>query len=154
MGTGEAIKNVFQSMKIDKKLFVINGDTFYNFKLNWNSIEKQLKFYQNIIWISERSDSSRYGNIKLRNGKIIEFGEKKGTNKSLVNAGCYLFSSSAFHLKTTTKFSLEKKFLPKLVENNNLGFIIISNDSFYDFGTIESFDKVDNTQLEWLKAND
>lgn len=144
LGTGGAVKKAKRLIK-SNPFFVMNGDTFSEF-----SAFNLLKFHKRkealISMVLTKSSSSRdYGEIKLdKSLKIICFIEKnKSAEKKLVNAGVYIFSKKVFdYMPRKRKFSLERDFFPRMIDNKFYGYII--KGTFIDIGTPERYEKAKN----------
>lgn len=131
LGTGGAI---YHSLKFinNKKILVINGDTFFNFNLK-TFIKKNIKSKNSIIVCRKSILSRRYGNIEIdQNNFIKSFIEKKKINKkSIINGGYYFFKRPDL-LKIKHYFSFEK-FLQENFKKIHIK-CFLSSAKFIDIG--------------------
>lgn len=134
LGTGGAIKNVLKNKKISDPFFVINGDTYFNFKIE-SLIKKNLKNYnkKSIILLKSDEKEKRYDQFKILNNKITFNKNNKNRTKSYINSGLYLFYKKDISIKKKI-FSLEKELLPLLISKNRLDFYINKSKVFFDIG--------------------
>lgn len=141
LGTGGAIKYAIETTKISSPFYVINGDTFSNIDLNKMMIEFLKSKYHAMIGISKVNDSSRFGAIAQKNGKILSFNEKKNGFNNWINNGHYIFTKEVFD-SYNGKFSLEEDFFPKLIIKETLGSFAVNNDDFIDMGIPDDYNKI------------
>ena len=136
MGTGGAIKNLLKNKRISDPFFVINGDTFFNFKIK-NLIKKNLinRNKKSIILIKSDEKEKRYDQFKILNNKITFCKNNKNKNKTnlYINILIYLFYKKDIFNKKKI-FSLEKELLPLLISKNRLDFYINKSKVFFDIG--------------------
>ena len=134
MGTGGAIKNLLKNKRISDPFFVINGDTFFNFKIK-NLIKKNLKNRnkKSIILIKSDEKEKRYDQFKILNNKITFSKINKNKTNLYINSGLYLFYKKDIIIKKKI-FSLEKELLPLLISKNRLDFYINKSKVFFDIG--------------------
>jgi D-glycero-alpha-D-manno-heptose 1-phosphate guanylyltransferase len=141
LGTGGAVKNA-EDFASDPSL-LINGDTFFD-----GDVHRLLQFHREksaevTLSLLPVRDVSRYGSVTVnREGLITGFLEKhEGTaGHGLVNAGFSLISRDFIRsLPADRAFSMEREILPKLADSGRM-FGLISERSFFDIGTPESYD--------------
>jgi D-glycero-alpha-D-manno-heptose 1-phosphate guanylyltransferase len=143
LGTGGAIKRAMETFQ-DDNFFVINGDTFFNIRLK-EMAEAQLK-NQAIMCMALKpmKQFERYGNVKLRNGKILGFEEKKFTKDGFINGGVYMLNREICKFfPRKERFSFEKDVLEKHINELNI-FPYISDTSFIDIGIPEDYFSIEN----------
>lgn len=134
LGTGGAILFALSKINHSQPVFVINGDTFV--KLNYNAMYQ--KHSQNnaklTIALCPRTDCSRYGEVKIKEDKIISFEHLGKAQPGLINAGIYLLNHEIFNdFVPSQKFSFEKDFLyPKVATLQPHYFV--SENYFIDIG--------------------
>ena len=156
LGTWGAILNAKQFIR-ESKFFVMNGDTFNDLDLI-----SGLKFFSKkrctvLTFGSEvkLKDDNDYGNIQINEkNQVLDFLEKPKIKNNFCkfrNSGIYLFNSEILNkLSGFKKSSLEKDILPILIKEK---LVMIYNESvnFYDFGTLERFEKFMNFEInKWL----
>ncbi|MGD0335705.1 MAG: nucleotidyltransferase family protein [Candidatus Omnitrophota bacterium] len=138
LGTGGAIRDS-QGLVKTSSLLVMNGDCFCPINLNnFVGFHEHNKALLSIA-VTETDNPADYGSILLdKDNKIIRFGEKDNSAKSLINTGMYLFKKDVLSLiPNKTPCSLEYDFFPNLVGKDFYGFII--QEPFIDIGTPERF---------------
>ena len=134
LGTGGAIRLAL-SMVESERVFVLNGDTFFDVSLS--KMEKESA--DTVIAIKPMRDFDRYGTVLLQNNKIIAFQEKKRMKEGLINGGIYLLNKNTLnHFYLELNFSFEKEFLEK--ELGRL-FAFVSDTYFIDIGIPEDYEK-------------
>tara|TARA_B100000902_G_C27316319_1_gene921554 strand:+ start:772 stop:1482 length:711 start_codon:yes stop_codon:yes gene_type:complete len=134
LGTGGAIKGVLNNKKISDPFFVINGDTYFNFKIE-NLIKKNFNNYskKSIILLKSDEKEKRYDQFKILRNKKISMNKKIKNNKIYINSGLYLFYKKDIISKKKI-FSLEKELIPLLISKNRLDFYINKSKIFFDIG--------------------
>ena len=140
LGTGGAIKKAFEL--VDDLAYVLNGDTFFDVNLiDLNTFYADSKS-DIALSLKELADFDRYGTVQLDNsGRIIEFSEKKFSEKGLINGGVYLMGKEIFsRIATPEKFSFEKDVLEKYVGQLNFTGKIFDG-YFIDIGIPEDYQK-------------
>jgi len=132
LGTGGAIKNTLKKNKISNPFFVVNGDTFFNFKVSEILRKRKKNKKKPIILLKKDEKGKRYDQFKIENKKLIL---STPTNKSnnLISTGFYLFYKENFKIKKK-KFSIEKDIIPNLVNKKKLDYKISKSRAFFDIG--------------------
>ncbi len=147
LGTGGAIKYVFDKIEIKKPVFILNGDTFI--KLNYQAMFDQFQQTQSQFSMALRSveNCSRYGKVIIEKQKVIQFQEKGIASPGYINAGVYLINPEWFsQFQLPKKFSFENEFLfPFLHQVKPTAFI--AEDYFIDIGIPEDYARA---QIELL----
>lgn len=135
LGTGGAVKNIFLNTNIEN-LMVFNGDSYCDFDLKLLINEFLIK-RRNTILLCKVKRSERFGNVTFDvSNKITNFLEKKKISRGYINAGIYILDNKIVEIKKK-KFSIEKEFFEKC--NIYEFYAFLSNDSFIDIGTPESY---------------
>ena len=135
LGTGGCVKKAME-LSEDNFVFVINGDTF--FKINYKEMAKTNKIS---IACRKMFNFDRYGEVKIKNGIIQAFEEKKHVDEGYINGGIYYLPSDIFtryHLDK--KFSMEKDFFEVYMKELNI-YAYKSYDYFIDIGIPEDYYK-------------
>ena len=147
LGTGGAVKLAMKKMT-GKYVYVLNGDTFFDFDID--AVEKQwATFERPIIIAAHVKDTSRFGRLDIRAGKIVSFSEKTLNGPGYINAGCYVLKKLQLEDSAVPEiFSLETEYLEAKVE---AGFfdVVICSGIFTDIGTPDDFQ---NAQLLFPKS--
>ena len=141
LGTGGALGNAIPLMR-SKHILVMNGDSYINTDIakyiNWFDKNQ----YSASILLTRVSNPTRYGCVVLReDGRIVQFNEKgKNANSGWINAGVYLYKRVVLEtLPGNSVFSLERDFLPNLIEKGVFGYQ--TSGRFIDIGIPESYRK-------------
>tara|TARA_B100000989_G_C19490034_1_gene449330 strand:- start:173 stop:880 length:708 start_codon:yes stop_codon:yes gene_type:complete len=139
MGTGGAIANVIQEQDLSGTVLVTNADTWLNDGIN--DIKKNN--HSSVIGVIEVSDIRRYGSVSLNSkNQIVDFIEKQTDKQNpasgIINAGLYKLSTNLFKDYVGSKFSLEEKIFPKLLQKKKL-FAQKLNGVFFDIGLPEDY---------------
>lgn len=130
LGTGGAIMNAMQQMKLQEAV-VVNGDTFFGGDLS----DMLVPLRQNELCrmaIVEVSDRSRYGGIDIRdskNGLVHGFFEKGVSGPGWINAGYYRLHVNCFDGFIGEEFfSFEQGILPTLVSRQQVSYTKLRGD--------------------------
>lgn len=143
LGTGGSIKHAISQLNLSENeaILVFNGDTYSKPDLNM-----MIQSCENNISIlgSYQIDCNRYGVLKNKKNKIINFSEKKiGIKNSYINAGCYYFKNlSFFNNIQNNAFAIEDKFKDYLLSSSI--DIFRYNDIFIDIGIPQDYKKMIN----------
>jgi len=130
LGTGGAIKKAGKNIT-EKSFIVINGDIITNINL-----KKILTKPNTIAAIELRT---KYGTMKIKNNKIIQFNEKISVENIWMNPGIYHLSTDIIKI-LPTKGSLEDIIFPKLAKKNLLRTVKFKNALWH---SIDSYKDID-----------
>jgi D-glycero-alpha-D-manno-heptose 1-phosphate guanylyltransferase len=146
LGTGGATKLALENCKEDH-IYLINGDTYLDFE--HKKIEKLWKESRcPIIVCKFIKNVSRYGTVKVVDGRIKSFEEKTFIKKGFVNTGLYVFKKNQFlNFKMKPSFSLEKDFLVSAVKND-IFKCFLSKRNFIDIGIPKDYFKAANLFMQ------
>jgi NDP-sugar pyrophosphorylase family protein len=141
LGTGGAVKYAMPLIET-RGILVMNGDSFIDIDLNdFLSWHLEKKFDVSIV-LSEVSDVSRYGAVKINNNQVItDFEEKSIENRpGWVNAGIYLFLRKLIEesIQSDVFYSLEESLIPILLKRIPIGGYCCKS-KLIDIGTPESY---------------
>lgn len=138
LGTGGAIKLALEKVE-SKMALVVNGDTFVAIDLE-ELLKTKGESDSPIIVTRFVSDVSRYGAVKVEEGRISAFSEKHSSGPGLINAGIYLLPKNHFfELNLGEKFSLENDFLPSDVSKQTY-LNHTTTGEFIDIGTPSDYE--------------
>jgi len=104
--TGGAIKKALCLCR-DDRVFVVNGDTFFDADLN-AMLEEETPI---VVAVKRLEKFSRYGTVHVSDGRITGFTEKCPCEEGLINGGVYLISRTLLEDIPKEKFSLETEVL-------------------------------------------
>ena len=141
LGTGGAVKYAVPLIETSH-ILLMNGDSFIDVDLSDFLVWHFDKKFDISIVLSEVSDVSRYGAVKINDSQIItDFIEKSTENKpGWVNAGIYLLSRELIDesIEPNAFFSLEKKLMPLILKKIPIGGYCCKS-KLIDIGTPESY---------------
>ena len=136
LGTGGALKSACYPIK-EKKILVMNGDTYLHFDL-----QALAKFHQEkkaqVSMVVAMTSATESGIVTInQQSEVLDFRRAENASTALVNCGVYVMERDFFikHTENLSVFSLENDFLEKLGTNQLYAFINSSN--FFDIGTPE-----------------
>ena len=135
LGTGGAIKKAGKMIN-EKSFFVINGDTITNINLH-----ELTKKPNSIATIELRTN---FGVLETKDGKIIQFREKKEISDLWMNAGIYYLQKDILQ-DLPDKGDIEKTVFPDYAKNGKLNMIKFKNVKWY---SIDSFKDMEECALE------
>ena len=141
LGTGGGIREALKYCH-GKKVFVINGDTFFPVDLNAFSFDAPIT-----VALKPMREFERYGAVDVSSGVITGFREKAYCREGLINGGIYALNNldlSGF----PEKFSFEKEVLEPLKYRTEG---IIQDCYFLDIGIPEDYGKA-QTELPEYRA--
>ena len=137
-GMGGAIAKALTFTE-SEHILVLNGDSFIKFQLQDICLPQAEN--QSLLVLKEMHNVDRYGSVLLDNNIITAFEEKQYKETALINAGIYILNRNIFNNKSLPeKFSFEKDFLEKEVENKTLLGKVI-NAYFIDIGIPEDYSR-------------
>lgn len=137
LGTGGAIKKALSFCE-DKKIYIINGDTFFDVNLQELNLQNSSKI---VLSLKAMQDFDRYGCVQTnKEGFVTAFNEKEYRKAGNINGGIYLVSKDVFD-----NFELEEKFSFEEFMQSNFNNLNISSkvfDSYFiDIGIPEDYEK-------------
>jgi len=140
LGTGGGLRKSLSLAKTSP-VFVFNGDTFL--KVNYrNMAQAHAASNANItLALKQVDDTSRYGAVEIKEGRIVQFLEKGSHGPGWINSGVYLLSRNIFdEYDLPEAFSLERDFLQPLVVNLKPASYLTTG-YFIDIGVPEEYQK-------------
>jgi D-glycero-alpha-D-manno-heptose 1-phosphate guanylyltransferase len=100
------------------------------------------------IAVKEMTNFDRYGNVKIRNGIVSSFEEKRFIETGFINGGIYLINKLLLKsFPEEDKFSFEQGFMEKSVSKLNI-HAFQSDGYFIDIGIPEDYEKAQNELLD------
>lgn len=140
LGTGGGISQALKMIETDE-VFILNGDTFLTLDYQGMLSFHREKHADITMALMPLEDTSRYGNVCLRDDRIICFEEKGKAGPGLINAGIYLLNCKIIKSQNLPeKFSFERDFLTKRLNEIEL-FGYASNTFFIDIGVPEDYQR-------------
>lgn len=142
LGTGGCVKQAFQYID-EEYAFVLNGDTM--FKIDYLAMAKMNSLS---IACKKMENFNRYGEVKINDGIVSFFEEKKQVSIGYINGGIYYIPKKIFNkYPLATSFSMENDFFaPYLNELKIKAFM--SDGYFIDIGIPSDYNKA---QKDFLK---
>jgi len=141
LGTGGAISLALENSKlVNNEIFILNGDTFFEFNPAKYTDLMKSKDADIILGLKQIKNPHRYGTVELdADNKIIKFLEKRKIEEGLINCGVYLIKKEFLNkFKLNNKYSFENDFLELYLDKLN-AFGIIENGYFIDIGVERDF---------------
>lgn len=148
LGTAGAIKKA--EKYIDDTFIVMNGDSYSDI-----DIAKVIDFHKSkrsnfTMVLSKSNNPEHYGNVVLKDNKIIDFAEKKSDGGAIINNGIYVFEPKIFdYIEPEKNVSLEHEVFPKLAKEGLL-YGYLHEGYFMDIGRPETYKKFKEDVLNTL----
>ena len=134
LGTGGAVANAVQKLKIKGNFLVTNADTWLD-----DGIRTLANACAPAMGIVEVEDTRRYGKVSVHDGKVRSFGEKQESNgRGWINAGLYHLGSDLFAAWDGLPYSIERDVFPGLAKSGCLCAMPL-NTGFIDIGVPEDY---------------
>ncbi len=138
LGTGGGIRKALEQVTEDSAL-VVNGDTIFMIDPLKLARLHRASGADITMGLKRMKNSSRYGSVILRGGRVAGFGEKLAAGQGLVNGGIYLVRRDLFrNLALPAAFSFERELLEPRFESINIAGLA-GEDYFIDIGVAEDF---------------
>lgn len=130
LGTGGAIKQAL-SHATEKQILVMNGDTFFNIRLEEFFSNHRVKNAQVSIALKPMRNFDRYGSVEVdADLKVLSFNEKRYFDSGQINGGVYLINlESGLFDSHNGRFSFESDILEAMV--GKLDFYGFVNDGYF-----------------------
>ncbi len=104
---------------LDNQTFILTyGDGLSD--VNVNSLVRFHKKHKKIITVTAVRPPARFGNIKMKYNKVINFKEKIQMNTGWINGGFFVINNKFFTYLNNNKTILEKEPLEKVAKDNQL----------------------------------
>jgi len=140
LGTGGAVKKALTRCQ-DENVFVLNGDTYFDVNLvEMRGIHEKCKADFTLA-AKKMYDFDRYGTLQLDDaGRVVGFAEKKYCVQGYINGGIYYMRKKLLDDVSEEKFSIEKDFLEKCLEEIRIQ-AFFSEEYFIDIGIPEDYEQ-------------
>jgi len=150
LGTGGAILKALE-MCGSENVVVVNGDTFFDIDLAALHSFHISSEADVTIASKELYDVKRSGCMKVLDGVVIEFDDRRKSDHSLINGGVYVLRSTAFNkYDMPDVFSFESDFLA--MQLNSLKTCAMTfNGFFIDIGVPEDYKKAQSLLPKWVE---
>lgn len=139
LGTAGAIRNAAEYIT-DETFFVLNADTFYQIDYQRLCGIQKEKSLDMALVLRAVPDITRYGEARLKEGRLTAFNEKTAeVRPGTINGGIYYMKRELLETITEGKVSLENEMIPRwLREERRLGGIV-HDGYFIDIGIPEAY---------------
>ncbi len=149
LGTGGAILQAAAHAESDS-VFILNGDTLFDVPLENMAVEAGNNFNSICLALKPMINFDRYGSVKMENGIITSFEEKRFCSEGLINGGVYLLSRNWLITRSPgRKFSFERDVLEKYVSQKEMKAFICDN-YFIDIGIPSDYQRAQSEIPERL----
>ena len=115
--TGLRIKKLEKFFLKEENFFLTYGDGISNINL-----DKLYKFHlkhKKIATLTAVHPPARFGELKIKKGKVIKFEEKPQLIKGWINGGFFVFNFKIFKFLTKKNVMLERDPIQRIIKNNN-----------------------------------
>jgi D-glycero-alpha-D-manno-heptose 1-phosphate guanylyltransferase len=139
LGTGGALRLSLAQCR-DEHVFVFSGDTYLDLEVT--DVEALWQRQRNpIIVACACSDASRYGRLRVHEGRMMGFAEKGFAGPALINAGCYVLPIDVLDgFAIGQRFSLETDFVAKAILRRRFE-VFVTKGLFIDIGVPEDYQR-------------
>ena len=117
--TGGRLNRVKKYLKNQENFFLTYGDGLSNI-----NIKEQLLFHKKnkkIATLTVVNAPHRYGVVKIKNNKVVNFAEKPKIEDAIINGGFFIINKKIFNYIKGDDDIFEKNQLSKLAKINQLG---------------------------------
>lgn len=144
LDTGGAVAFAVRELGMKDDFLVTNADSWLSL-----GIQELMVSSSPTIAVLRQENASRYGQVEFdEHYKVTAFIEKNSRDASgWINGGLYRLPAGMFEGWDGSRFSLEKKTFPELVQNGELGVVAIEPD-FMDIGIPEDYQRFSR----WIEA--
>jgi len=145
--TGARIKRI--EKYIDSDLFMVTyGDGVAN--LNIKELLKFHKAHRKIGTMTGVHPSSRFGELVIKDNRVVEFNEKPQVKEGLINGGFFVFNKEFFnYLKEDDNCYLERQPLEKLAKEGEL--MVYPLDGFWQ--CVDTYRELEVLNNLWKSPN-
>jgi NDP-sugar pyrophosphorylase family protein len=134
LGTGGAIAHAVRRLELSGTFIVANADTWLG-----GGVQDVSQSASPAVAVVAVEDVSRYGSVRLRGDRVVEFTEKSSnTGRKWINGGLYHLHADLFRDWDGKSYSLERELLPKLSSDGRLWAVRLQTD-FVDIGVPEDY---------------
>lgn len=136
LGTGGAVAFAVQHFHLTESFLVANADTWLS-----SGIVEISQTPPSAMAVVRAGSATRYGRVRIRQGMVLAFEEKKQTTgEQCINAGLYHLSPDLFQDWDGTPFSLERDLFPRLAGAGRLRAVPLEAD-FIDIGVPDDYSR-------------
>jgi D-glycero-alpha-D-manno-heptose 1-phosphate guanylyltransferase len=149
LGTGGSVKSYLNQNKKTSNIILINGDSYFDFNLNY-CVDFHYQKRSNFTVVTAVSSDDKFDKGILQsdnNCMMLSFGEKVIKNNRYSSSGIYIFEKNIFFEIKKNKFSIEFDLLPKIIKKYSC-FEYKTDNIYFDIGTPERFSIFKNFYLK------
>jgi len=103
---------------LKQPFFLTYGDGVCD--VNLSELLKFHKSHGKVATVTSVRPSARFGGMKIKNGKVLDFKEKPQASEGSINGGYFVFNPEIFKYLNSDNSVLEKEPMERLVEDNQL----------------------------------
>ena len=122
INTGESTLTGGRLLRLEPFLkqpfFLTYGDGVCD--VNLSELLKFHKSHGKVATVTSVRPSARFGGMKIKNGKVLDFKEKPQASEGSINGGYFVFNPEIFKYLNSDISVLEKEPMERLVEDNQL----------------------------------
>jgi len=158
LGTGGALRQALSLARAaGEPIWVMNGDTYLHLSCG-PMFAAHAAFVKTphaiTMALVEVEDSSRYGAVQVRDGRVMKFFAEGVKARSLINAGTYLIHRDLFEdWRGEDAFSFEKDFLAAQIARLEVRPFVTSG-WFLDIGTPADYDRAQTALPKGVSSED
>ena len=149
--TGGRILKLKKFFSKDEVFFMTYGDGLCD--INLNKLEKFHKRHKNLASVTAVHPPVRFGELKIKNTRIIKFDEKPELKTSWINGGFFILNKKVINLIKDSTTTWEDEPLKKLSASNQL--MAFKHDGFWQpMDTLRdknNLEKLWNTKPPWKR---
>jgi len=148
LGTGGAVRRAAAATG-GGPVVVLNGDTYLEFDAIAFAAAMREAGSDLGVALASVPDVSRYGAVRVIDGRVVAFGEKSGQGPGQINAGVYYLSPAALAaLPARETFSLETEVLTPAATTGRLR-AYSDTSGFIDIGVPEDYARAQHLAAQW-----
>jgi D-glycero-alpha-D-manno-heptose 1-phosphate guanylyltransferase len=141
LGTGGAIRYVFEKESINDNVFILNGDTYLDSNLRLMQQDFTKANSRIMLSAKYKTDCQRYNTLELQGDRITNFNPKGVKESGYINAGVYLASADLFSdIDLNDEFGFEQDFIAKHISDLQPS-AYITDGYFIDIGIPEDYER-------------
>jgi len=116
--TGGRLLRLKKHLDKDENFLLTYGDGLTN--VNIDKLKKFHYKHKKIATVTAVNPPVRFGELELRNHRVLKFAEKKQISKNWISGGYFIFKKKIFEYLKNDKTILETSPMKKLTDSNNL----------------------------------
>ncbi|MEZ7196964.1 sugar phosphate nucleotidyltransferase [Pseudodesulfovibrio karagichevae] len=145
LGTGGGVRNCLGLL--DETFLVLNGDSIFD--INYLDLAAGAQGNPRIA-LRRVEDASRFGTVRHRSGRVVQFSEKGAGGPGAINGGIYLLTREVVRELPEGAVSLEQDVFPELAARGRL-FCKEYSGFFLDIGVPEDLARAQTDVPAWRR---